>query len=90
MELGGHAPAIVFDDADIDLASKLLAVRKFRNAGQVCVSPTRFLVQEQVYDRFVDGFVTAREGAEGRRRAGGGHARWGRWPTSAASPRWRL
>ncbi len=57
MELGGHAPAIVFDDADIDVASKLLAGAKFRNAGQVCISPTRFLVQESVYDRFVEGFV---------------------------------
>jgi len=57
MELGGHAPAIVFDDADIDVASKLLAGAKFRNAGQVCISPTRFLVQDSVYDRFVEGFV---------------------------------
>ncbi len=57
MELGGHAPAIVFDDADIDTASKLLAGAKYRNAGQVCVSPTRMLVQESVYDQFVEGFV---------------------------------
>jgi succinate-semialdehyde dehydrogenase/glutarate-semialdehyde dehydrogenase len=57
MELGGHAPVIVFDDADIDTASKLLASAKYRNAGQVCVSPTRMLVQEKVYDRFVDSFV---------------------------------
>jgi succinate-semialdehyde dehydrogenase/glutarate-semialdehyde dehydrogenase len=57
MELGGHAPAIVFDDADIDHASKILAAAKFRNAGQVCVSPTRFLVQEAVYDSFVDKFT---------------------------------
>ena len=57
MELGGHAPAIVFDDADIDVASKLLAGAKYRNAGQVCVSPTRFLVQEGVYKKFVDNFV---------------------------------
>ena len=57
MELGGHAPAIVFDDADIDVASRLLAGAKYRNAGQVCVSPTRMLVQEKVYDQFVDGFV---------------------------------
>src|SRR3954466_1992288 len=49
MELGGHAPAIVFDDADVDTAVKILAANKFRNAGQVCVSPTRFLVQEKVY-----------------------------------------
>jgi len=57
MELGGHAPAIVFDDADVDTASKLLAGAKYRNAGQVCVSPTRVLVQERVYDQFVEGFV---------------------------------
>ena len=57
MELGGHAPAIVFDDADIGVASKVLAANKFRNAGQVCVAPTRFLVQEGVYDQFVDAFV---------------------------------
>jgi succinate-semialdehyde dehydrogenase / glutarate-semialdehyde dehydrogenase len=57
MELGGHAPAIVFDDADVDLASRILAASKFRNAGQVCISPTRFLVQEKVYDDFVEQFV---------------------------------
>ncbi len=57
MELGGHAPAIVFDDADVDAASRLLATAKYRNAGQVCVSPTRMLVQMRVYDQFVEGFV---------------------------------
>ncbi|MBN8897333.1 MAG: aldehyde dehydrogenase family protein [Rhodospirillales bacterium] len=57
MELGGHAPAIVFDDADVNVASKLLAANKFRNAGQVCISPTRFLVQEKVYGQFVEQFV---------------------------------
>jgi succinate-semialdehyde dehydrogenase / glutarate-semialdehyde dehydrogenase len=59
MELGGHAPAIVFDDADVDVAAKILSANKFRNAGQVCVSPTRFLVQEPVYQQFVEKFVTA-------------------------------
>jgi succinate-semialdehyde dehydrogenase / glutarate-semialdehyde dehydrogenase len=59
MELGGHAPAIVFDDADLDLAAKTLAGAKFRNAGQVCVSPTRFLVQEKLYEPFVEKFVAA-------------------------------
>jgi succinate-semialdehyde dehydrogenase / glutarate-semialdehyde dehydrogenase len=59
MELGGHAPAIVFDDADLDLAAKTLAGAKFRNAGQVCVSPTRFLVQERLYEPFVEKFVAA-------------------------------
>jgi succinate-semialdehyde dehydrogenase / glutarate-semialdehyde dehydrogenase len=57
MELGGHAPSIVFDDADIDLAAKLLSVNKLRNAGQVCVSPTRLLVQEGVYNEFVGKFT---------------------------------
>ncbi len=59
MELGGHAPAIVFDDADVAAAAKQLAGAKFRNAGQVCVSPTRFLVHESVYPQFLDGFVAA-------------------------------
>ena len=57
MDLGGHAPAIVFDDADVDAASRILAGSKYRNAGQVCVSPTRILVQEKVYKQFVEGFV---------------------------------
>ena len=61
MELGGHAPAIVFDDADVDLAVRILAGAKFRNAGQVCVAPTRFLIQEKVYAKFLDGFVRAAE-----------------------------
>jgi succinate-semialdehyde dehydrogenase/glutarate-semialdehyde dehydrogenase len=59
MELGGHAPAIVFDDADVDAAVKILSANKFRNAGQVCISPTRFLVQEKIYGTFVDKFVAA-------------------------------
>jgi len=59
MELGGHAPAIVFADADVDQAAKLLGMSKFRNAGQVCVSPTRFLVHENVMDQFIDRFQTA-------------------------------
>jgi succinate-semialdehyde dehydrogenase/glutarate-semialdehyde dehydrogenase len=58
MELGGHAPAIVFADADIDVAVKLLSANKYRNAGQVCVSPTRFMIEEPVYDEFVERFVT--------------------------------
>ncbi|MCJ8144253.1 NAD-dependent succinate-semialdehyde dehydrogenase [Ancylobacter sp. A5.8] len=59
MELGGHAPAVVFEDADLDHAIKLLSGAKFRNAGQVCVSPTRLLVHENLYERFVDGFTEA-------------------------------
>jgi succinate-semialdehyde dehydrogenase / glutarate-semialdehyde dehydrogenase len=59
MELGGHAPGIVFEDADVDQAVKVLAGGKFRNAGQVCIAPTRLLVQEPVYDKFVDKFTAA-------------------------------
>ncbi|GLK84855.1 NAD-dependent succinate-semialdehyde dehydrogenase [Ancylobacter defluvii] len=62
MELGGHAPAVVFEDADLDHAVKLLSGAKFRNAGQVCVSPTRFLVHENLYNKFVDGFTEAVKG----------------------------
>jgi succinate-semialdehyde dehydrogenase/glutarate-semialdehyde dehydrogenase len=61
MELGGHAPAIVFDDADLDVASRILAANKYRNAGQVCVAPTRFLVQEKAFDGFVGRLVAASE-----------------------------
>jgi succinate-semialdehyde dehydrogenase / glutarate-semialdehyde dehydrogenase len=57
MELGGHAPVIIFDDADAAAAAKAMAASKFRNAGQVCISPTRFLVQEGIYESFVEQFV---------------------------------
>ncbi len=57
MELGGHAPAIIFADADVSAATKQLAAAKYRNAGQVCVSPTRFLVQDSVYEQFVGEFT---------------------------------
>jgi len=57
MELGGHSPVIVFDDADIDRAATMLAKFKIRNAGQVCVSPTRFYVQKKVYDKFLAKFL---------------------------------
>jgi succinate-semialdehyde dehydrogenase/glutarate-semialdehyde dehydrogenase len=52
MELGGHAPVIVCEDADIGLAVKAAGAAKFRNAGQVCISPTRFLVHESVKNEF--------------------------------------
>jgi succinate-semialdehyde dehydrogenase/glutarate-semialdehyde dehydrogenase len=57
MELGGHAPVIVFDDADVAAAAKTMCFMKYRNAGQVCISPTRFLVQQKIYGEFVDKFV---------------------------------
>ncbi len=64
MELGGHAPVIVCDDADIEAAADLLVPFKFRNAGQVCISPTRFYVQEGAYDRFVARFLAKLEGVK--------------------------
>jgi len=57
MELGGHAPVVVFDDVDVDAVLDLSATAKFRNAGQVCVSPTRFFVHEAIYERFAQGFA---------------------------------
>src|SRR6476620_3042525 len=57
MELGGHSPVIVCDDADVEAAADIMAGSKFRNAGQVCVSPTRFYVQDKAYDKFVARFL---------------------------------
>jgi succinate-semialdehyde dehydrogenase/glutarate-semialdehyde dehydrogenase len=59
MELGGHAPVVVYDDADVNEAVTRMSAAKFRNAGQICVAPTRFLVQDKLYDSFVDKFVAA-------------------------------
>lgn len=56
MELGGHAPVVIFDDCDLDRTVETLAVGKVRNAGQVCVSPTRFYVQQGIHDRFVQAY----------------------------------
>ncbi|PVB62309.1 NAD-dependent succinate-semialdehyde dehydrogenase [Labrenzia sp. 011] len=57
MELGGHAPVIVHEDADLEHAVKTLVTFKFRNAGQVCTSPTRFFIHESLYSDFIAGFV---------------------------------
>jgi succinate-semialdehyde dehydrogenase/glutarate-semialdehyde dehydrogenase len=57
MELGGHSPVVVFADADPEKSAETIAAFKFRNAGQVCISPTRFYVQEPVYDRFLARFT---------------------------------
>jgi succinate-semialdehyde dehydrogenase/glutarate-semialdehyde dehydrogenase len=57
MELGGHGPVLVFDDVDVDHVLDTVVAHKYRNAGQVCVSPTRFIVQENVFERFRDGFI---------------------------------
>lgn len=58
MELGGNAPLIVYDDADLELALNVSVPTKFANAGQVCVTPDRFFVHEGLYNDFVDGFVS--------------------------------
>jgi succinate-semialdehyde dehydrogenase / glutarate-semialdehyde dehydrogenase len=57
MELGGHSPVVVFADADPDKAADTIAAFKYRNAGQVCISPTRFYVQEPVYKKFLTRFT---------------------------------
>ena len=57
MELGGHAPVIVCEDTDVEAAAVSGAVRKMRNAGQVCTSPTRFFVHEAIFEEYSDRFV---------------------------------
>ena len=91
MELGGHAPAMVFADADVDAAAKILSANKFRNAGQVCVAPTRFMVQQPVYDEFAVGAVRddlpqrpSRSATVSTTRPG-----WDRSPTRGGSTPWR-
>ncbi len=59
MELGGHGPALICEDADVPRAVSILSSVKYRNAGQVCTSPTRFLVHRSVFDCFVETFVEA-------------------------------
>lgn len=61
LELGGHAPVIVCDDVDVDRVARMAVATKYRNAGQVCTSPTRFLVQEPVFQAFCEKFVQAAE-----------------------------
>jgi len=57
MELGGHGPVLVFNDCDVEKAAEVMAANKFRNAGQVCVSPTRFLIEESAFEQFRDIFT---------------------------------
>ena len=59
MELGGHSPVLVFDDADVEQAAKVLAAFKSRNAGQMCIAPSRFYVHDKAHDRFLDAFTNA-------------------------------
>lgn len=57
MELGGHAPVLIFADCDLEKTLDMVVPQKFRNAGQVCVSPTRFYVEEAIYEEFLAGFA---------------------------------
>jgi succinate-semialdehyde dehydrogenase/glutarate-semialdehyde dehydrogenase len=62
MELGGHAPVVVFDDVDPEKIADVNAAGKYRNAGQVCISPTRFYVQDKIYKRYLDRFTEYAKG----------------------------
>ena len=62
MELGGHGPVLVFGDADAEAAARTCAATKFRNCGQVCISPSRFYVHESVYDVFASTFAEVAKG----------------------------
>jgi succinate-semialdehyde dehydrogenase/glutarate-semialdehyde dehydrogenase len=62
MELGGHSPVVVFEDADPEKAADTIAAFKYRNAGQVCISPTRFYVQEKGYNKFLARFTEYAKG----------------------------
>jgi len=64
MELGGHAPFIVAEDADVELAVKSAGAAKFRNAGQVCISPTRFLVHESIQGQFAAALAKHAQGLQ--------------------------
>lgn len=59
LELGGHAPVLVFDDAQVEAVAQACATARFRNAGQVCIAPSRFYVQQSVYESFVTHFTAA-------------------------------
>ncbi|MBZ9719206.1 NAD-dependent succinate-semialdehyde dehydrogenase [Mesorhizobium sp. AD1-1] len=76
MELGGHAPVLVFDDVDVEAVAKEAAAARYRNAGQVCISPSRFFVQRSAHGRFVDAFsraaadIVVGDGRDGRTTMG--------------------
>lgn len=57
MELGGHGPVLVFGDVDVEAVLDAVVPHKFRNAGQVCVAPTRFIVEAGIHERFAEGFA---------------------------------
>ena len=86
LELGGNAPFIVFDDADLDAAAEGAIISKYRNAGQTCVCANRLFVHEKVYDAFAAKLAERVKRAEGRTRHGAGRRRRGR---SSTPTRWR-
>jgi succinate-semialdehyde dehydrogenase/glutarate-semialdehyde dehydrogenase len=57
MELGGHSPVVVFDDVDVDATVAKAIPHKYLNAGQVCIAPTRYIVQDKIYEPFVERFA---------------------------------
>lgn len=59
MELGGHAPVLVFEDVDAAAIAKMSAMRKYRNAGQGCINPTRFYLHDSIFDAFADAYCAA-------------------------------
>ena len=82
MELGGHAPVLIFDDCDLEKTLDMVVPQKFRNAGQVCVSPTRFYVQKRHLRRVHQGLRRAHRQGEGRQRPRRRTRRWARSPTA--------
>lgn len=59
LELGGHAPMLVFDDADVDAAVRIAMAAKYRNGGQTCICPNRFIVHESIHDAFVESLAAS-------------------------------
>lgn len=72
MELGGHGPVLVFADADAEAAARACAATKFRNCGQVCISPSRFYVHDEIYDDFAGAFAEVAKGLKVGRGLDGG------------------
>ena len=89
LELGGNAPFIVFDDADLDAAAEGALASKYRNAGQTCVCANRIYVQDSVYDAFAAKLGREGEEVQGGPRHRGGRDTSGRSSTSRASRRSR-
>ena len=81
MELGGNAPFIVFDDADLDAAIEGAMIAKMRNGGEACTAANRFYVQRGIFDAFADKLSERMERDDGRRRLAAGDRSAGRWST---------